>query len=42
MEPQPEVEYYICNAGAHVPLKILAQVTGGRWRVEELFEDCKG
>ena len=28
MEPKPEVEYYISNAGAHAPLKILAQVAG--------------
>lgn len=41
MEPKPEVEYYSSNAGAHAPLKILVQVTGGRWRVEALFADCK-
>lgn len=42
LEPKPEVKYYISNAEAHVPLGTLAQVTGVRWRVEELFEECKG
>ena len=42
LEPKPEVKYYISNADAHVPLETLAQVTGVRWRVEELFEECKG
>lgn len=42
LEPKPEVKYYISNAGAHVCLGTLAQVTGVRWRVEELFEECKG
>lgn len=42
LEPKPEAKYYISNADAHVPLGTLAQVTGVRWRVEELFEECKG
>ena len=42
LESKPEVKYYISNADAHVPLRTLAQVTGVRWRVEELFEECKG
>ncbi len=42
LEPKPEVKYYISNADAHVPLEILAQLTGVRWRVEEFFEECKG
>ena len=42
LEPKPEVKYYISNADADVPLGTLAQITGVRWRVEELFEDCKG
>ena len=41
-EPKPEVKYYISNADPHLPLETLAQITGVRWRVEELFEDCKG
>ena len=35
-------ERYVSNADAHVPLGTLAQVTGVRWRVEELFAECKG
>ncbi len=42
LETKPEIKYYISNAGAPVSLGTLAQVTGVRWRVEELFEECKG
>jgi SRSO17 transposase len=42
LEPRPEVKYYVSNGKASVSLESLAQVTGVRWRVEELFADCKG
>lgn len=36
------IKYYVSNAGAEETLGTLALVTGGRWRVEEFFEDSKG
>jgi SRSO17 transposase len=38
---EPELKYYISNAGAETPLSTLALVAGTRCRVEEFFEDCK-
>jgi SRSO17 transposase len=38
----PEIKYYLSNAERNVPLEAMAQVSGTRWRVEELFEDGKG
>ena len=42
LETRPEIKYYISNADASVSLGTLAQASGVRWRVEELFEECKG
>jgi SRSO17 transposase len=42
LERVPEVKYYLSNAAADTPLRMMAQVTGVRWRVEEFFEDGKG
>jgi SRSO17 transposase len=36
-----ELKYYVSNADDRTPLKPMAQVSGCRWRVEELFEDGK-
>ena len=33
-----ELAYYRCYSPASVPLTVLVQVAGSRWRVEELFE----
>jgi SRSO17 transposase len=37
----PEIKYYVSNAGAETPLGTLALVACTRCRVEEFFEDCK-
>jgi SRSO17 transposase len=42
LEETPEVKYYVSNADAETPLKILALVACSRHRVEEFFEDGKG
>ena len=36
-----ELQYYVSNADEKAPLKVMAQVSGCRWRVEEIFEDGK-
>jgi SRSO17 transposase len=38
---EPEVKYYVSNAGEETPLSTLALVACTRCRVEEFFEDCK-
>ena len=38
----PEVKYYLSNAGTDVALESQAQVTGTRWRVEDLIHDAMG
>ena len=38
---EPEVRYYVSNAGEQTPLSTLALVACTRCRVEEFFEDCK-
>lgn len=37
----PEVWYYVSNASEETPWEQLALVSGGRWYVEEFFEDGK-
>ena len=37
----PEVWYYVSNAGDQTPWEEMALVSGGRWYVEECFEDGK-
>lgn len=37
-----EVKYFLSNAPAEVPLKILLYVAFSRWHIERLFEDAKG
>lgn len=37
-----EVKYFVSNAPAETPLKILLRVAFSRWRVERCFEDHKG
>ena len=37
----PEVWYYVSNAGDQTPWEQMARVSGGRWYVEEFFEDGK-
>jgi SRSO17 transposase len=37
----PELKYYVSNAGAETPLETLALVACSRFRVEEFLEDCK-
>jgi SRSO17 transposase len=39
---EPELKYYVSNAGADTPLSTLALVACTRFRVEEFFEDGKG
>jgi SRSO17 transposase len=39
--PEPELKYYVSNAGADTPLSTLALVACTRGRVEEFLEDCK-
>ena len=39
--PDPELKYYVSNAGAETPLSTLALVACTRFRVEEFLEDCK-
>jgi SRSO17 transposase len=41
LEPTPEVKYYISNADASTPLKVLAEVACTRHSVEDYFEDAK-
>lgn len=41
LEAEPEVKYYVSNAEAEVPLKVLGLVACSRHRVEDFFEDCK-
>jgi SRSO17 transposase len=41
LSPKPETRYWISNAPEDVPLEVLAEVIGCRWRVEEAFEDAK-
>jgi len=41
LEQTAEVRYYVSNAGAETPWEQMAQVSGGRWYVEEFFEDGK-
>ena len=41
LERVPEVKYYLSNAEPDTPLRLMAQVTGVRWRVEEFFQDAK-
>jgi len=41
LEQTAEVKYYVSNAGAETPWEQMAQVSGGRWYVEEFFEDGK-
>jgi SRSO17 transposase len=41
LEAEPEVKYYVSNAGAGTPLGTLALVACSRFRVEEFFEACK-
>jgi len=36
-----ELQYYVSNANEKTPLEPMAQVSGCRWRVEELLEDGK-
>jgi SRSO17 transposase len=38
---EPELKYYVSNAGADTPLATLALVACTRCRVEEFLEDCK-
>jgi SRSO17 transposase len=38
---EPELKYYISNAGAETPLSTLALVACTRCQVEEFLEDCK-
>jgi SRSO17 transposase len=38
---EPELKYYVSNAGTDTPLSPLALVACTRCRVEEYFEDCK-
>lgn len=42
LEADAKIQYYVSNAGADVPLEIMALVTGTRHKVEEFFEDAKG
>jgi hypothetical protein len=37
-----EIKYFVSNAPAGTPLKILLRVAFSRWRVERCFEDHKG
>ena len=37
----PEIKYYVSNAPADTRLETLALVSGGRFRVEEFFEEAK-
>jgi SRSO17 transposase len=37
-----ELAFYVCFAPADTSLATLVQVAGGRWRVEEAFEQTKG
>jgi len=37
-----EVKYFLSDAGAAVPLKVLLFVAFSRWHIERLFEDGKG
>ena len=37
-----ELAYYRCYSPASVPLTVLVQVAGSRWRVEEFFQSGKG
>jgi len=39
--PEPELKFYVSNAGAETPLSTLALVASTRCRVEEFLEDCK-
>jgi SRSO17 transposase len=41
LEPTPEVKYYVSNADASTPLKVLAEVACTRHAVEDYFEDAK-
>jgi SRSO17 transposase len=41
LEPAPEIKYYISNADAATPLKVLAEVACTRHAVEDYFEDAK-
>jgi SRSO17 transposase len=41
LEEEPEVKYYISNAGQETPLSTLALVACARHRVEDFFEDSK-
>jgi SRSO17 transposase len=41
LEPTPEVKYYISNADASTPRKVLAEVACTRHAVEDYFEDAK-
>jgi SRSO17 transposase len=41
LDPTPEVKYYISNADASTPLKVLAGVACTRHAVEDYFEDAK-
>jgi SRSO17 transposase len=41
LESDPEVKYYVSNAGASTPLGVLAEVACTRHAVEDFFEDAK-
>jgi SRSO17 transposase len=41
LDPTPEVKYCVSNAPASTPLRVLAQVSCTRYRVEEFLEDAK-
>ena len=41
LDPTPEIKYYISNADASTPLKVLAEVACTRHAVEDYFEDAK-
>lgn len=41
LDPTPEVKYYVSNADASTPLKVLAGVACTRHAVEDYFEDGK-
>ena len=38
---EPELKFYVSNAGAETPLSTLALVACTRCQVEEFLEDCK-
>jgi SRSO17 transposase len=42
LEKEAPLKYYLSNAEAQTPVKLLAEAVCCRWRVDEWFEDSKG